>query len=424
MLSWLKNKYYWVIVITMMLVFCAYGGLANNLSSIFIIPVTEDLGMSRGEFSFAVSVRSMTLFIFMSVSGVAFRKFGVKIPAILGLLMMAAGFAMLSVSNTVLTIAIGCAFLGIGEAFTGGTAGSQIVSNWFHRSRGAIYGLISSCTGIGGAILSVILSSAIATVGWRNTRLLSALILIIAVLLVISFLRNNPSDVGLTPYGEGYVPKQKKHHREDAHWMGPTFKELLGKPTFYLAILAFFLAGVVIYAAFSNIAPHLQDQGLSASEAAFQNSLLLVYLAVFKIVCGSLSDVIGPKWVCAICMVFGAVGLWMLSDVSTVSGATIAVLIYSVSVPTVLVMIPLVSYPLFGYRSHDSTLGIFLALPYLGSLVAVPVTNAVYDKVGTYEPVFRLAAILSIIVLGILLILYWLAQKEQKKYLANSENLI
>ena len=423
MLSWLKSKYYWVIVITMMLVFCAYGGLANNLSSIFIIPVTEDLGMSRGEFAFAVSVRSMTLFIFMSISGIAFRKFGVKAPAIMGLLMMAAGFALLSISNTVLSISLACACLGIGEAFTGGTAGSQIVSNWFHRSRGSIYGLISSCTGIGGAVLSVVLSSAIASVGWRNTRLLSALILIVAVLLVIAFLRNNPSDIGLAPYGQGYVPKQKKHHREDAHWMGPTFKELLRRPIFYLAILTFFLAGVVIYAAFSNIAPHLQDQGLTASEAAFQNSLLLVYLAVFKITCGSLSDVIGPKWVCTICMLFGAVGLWMLSDVNSITGATVAVLIYSVSVPMVLVMIPLVSYPLFGYRSHDSTLGIFLALPYLGSLVAVPIANAVYDKVGSYAPVFKFSAILSVVVLGMLLILYVLAQKEHKKYIANSENL-
>ena len=79
-------------------------------------------------------------------------------------------------------------------------------------------------------------------------------------------------------------------------------------------------------------------------------------------------------------------------------------------------------------RSHRRldiriVLGIFLALPYLGSLVAVPIANAVYDKVGSYAPVFKFSAILSVVVLGMLLILYVLAQKEHKKYIANSENL-
>ena len=417
MIAWLRKHYYWIIVAVMMLVFCAYGGLANNNSSIFIIPVTKDLGMSRADFSLATSVRSMTLFIFMSFSSIAFQRFGVKKPILAGLGLMMLGYALLSISNTVLSMAIVCSLLGIGEAFCGSTAGSRIASNWFQRSRGTVFGIISSCTGLGGAILSVVLSNFIETNGWRYARLLSAAILLVTIIIAAILLYDTPSDIGIAPYGEGYVPKQKKHHRDDAHWMGLSFKELCRRPTFYIAILAFFLSGVCIYSAFSNIAPHLQDQGLSTSDAALQNSLMLVYLAVFKILCGALSDIIGPKWVCALCMVFVAVGLLLLPGVNTVTGAFVAVFIYSVGVPMVLVMIPLVSYPLFGYQSHNETLGIFLALPYLGSLVIVPIANAIYDKTGSYTLIFQICAVLSVVVLGLLLLLYILAQNDQKKFM-------
>ena len=417
MITWLKNRYYWVIVIIMMLVFCAYGGITNNLTSIYIIPVTTDLGMSRADFAFATSVRSITLFLFMTFSSVAFQRFGVKKPILAGIGMLMLGYSLLAVSNSVLSVALVCALLGVGESFTGSTAASRIVSNWFHRSQGTVFGIISSCTGLGGAILSVLLSAAIESSGWRNARLLSAGILLVTLVIATVLLRDKPSEIGISPFGEGYVPKQKKHYHEDAHWLGYTFNELLRRPTFYIAVLAFFLSGVCIYCAFSNIAPHLQDQGLSASEAAFQNSLLLVYLAVFKILCGSLSDLIGPKWVCAICMVFAAIGLWLLPDVNTVGSATVAVLLYSISVPMVLVMIPLVSYPLFGYQSHDATLGVFLALPYLGSLVIVPIANAVYDATGSYALIFRICAVLAVVALALLLLLYVLAQRDQKKFM-------
>ena len=199
--------------------------------------------------------------------------------------------------------------------------------------------------------------------------------------------------------------------------MGFSMQELKRKHTFYLAILTFFLAGVSIYSSFSTIAPHMQDRGMSVTDAAFLNGLLLIFMAVFKFVCGSLSDVIGPKWVSAMCMVFAAIGLWIMPSVNTMGGAVFAILLYSISVPMVLVMVSLVSYPLFGYRTHDATLGIFLAMPNLGSLVVVPIANTVYDKVGSYVPVFQCAAVLAIIVLAMFLLLFYLTKRDQKRYM-------
>lgn len=417
MISWLKRHFHWIIIIIMMLETSVYGGLANNISSIYIIPVTSDLGISRSDYSLAISMRAMVLFLGTVFSGTVFRRFGVKKPVIAGLLTCCIGYGLLAICDTPVTIGLACALIGLGEAFIGTAAASRIVNSWFHRLQGSMLGLITACTGLGGGICSIALSAIIQSSGWRFSRILSAICLLCTGIIALLLIRDKPSQIGLRPYGEGYIPKQKKHHHEDAHWMGFSMQELRRKPTFYLAIATFFLAGVSIYSAFSTIAPHMQDQGMSASDAALLHGLMLIFLAVFKFACGSISDVIGPKWVSAICMGFGAVGLWLLPYVTTMTGAIITILLYSVSVPMVLVMVSLVTYPLFGYRSHDASLGIFLAMPNLGSLIVVPIANTVYDKVGSYIPVFRCASILSIVVLGMLLLLYVLTKRDQKRYI-------
>ena len=416
MLSWLKKNYYWIIVIVMMFQTTIYGGMGNTIASIYTIPVTTDLGMSRADFSLAISMRPLILFLGMTFSGPVFARFGVKKPMIFGLTTLGLGYVLLSVSETFPLMAFSCALTGLGEAFIGTAAISRVVNGWFHRYQGTLLGLITACTGLGGGIFSVSLSSVIQSSGWRSARMVSAVCLFIAAVCILLFLKEKPAQMQLRPFGEGYVPKKKVHRRESEHWEGYTFQELLRKPVFYFACLIFFLAGVSIYSAFTTIVPHLEDKGISASDAAFLGGLMLIFLAVFKFGCGTVSDIIGSKLVCCICMICCAVGLWLLPEISTFAGAVPVIAIYSMSVPLTLVVLSLVTYPLFGYRSHDASLGVFLALPYAGSLLIVPVTNAIYDAQGSYDLVFRLSAVLSVIVVIMLLILFGWAKKNQKQY--------
>ena len=424
MFNWLKKHYHWIIVIVMMLQTTIYGGLANTLASIYTIPVTTELGMTRANFSLAISMRPLILFLGTTFSGPVFQRFGVKKPLLFGLFTLVVGYALLSVCEAFVPIALSCALIGFGESFVGTAAISRVVNTWFHQHQGSLLGLVAACTGLGGGIFSVVLSSVIQSTGWRSARLVSAICLLAAAAAILFLLREKPENLQLRPFGEGHVPKKKEHRRKDEHWEGYSFNEWLKKPVFYLTGLAFFLAGVCIYSALSTIAPHLQDKGLSASDAAFLNGLMLIFLAVFKFGCGSVSDMIGAKRVCCICMIACAIGLWLLPEVNSFAGAIPVIVIYTLSVAFPLVVLALVTYPLFGYRSHDASLGVFLALPYAGSLVIVPITNAIYDALGSYDLVFRLSAVLSLFVLGLFFIIFAMAKKEQRAFemrLASSE---
>ena len=80
MISWLKRNYCWIIILVMMLQTSIYGGLANINTSIYIIPVTTDLGISRSDYSLANSMRALVLFFCTALSGGIFKRFDVKTP--------------------------------------------------------------------------------------------------------------------------------------------------------------------------------------------------------------------------------------------------------------------------------------------------------------------------------------------------------
>lgn len=404
----------------MLIELAVIGGTANNYTSLYVIPVSLDLGITRADFSLAISVKALIGFIFTSLSGAVFLRFGTKKPLLLGMVLYCAALGLLSRSNSIATIAIASAVAGVAESFCCTAAVSRVVSDWFNRFQGTVLGLVSAATGFGGSIMCTVLSGAIESSGWRSSYLLAAAIVLVTGVLVLLFVRSRPEDMGLTPYGADYKQRRKTHRREDDHWLGYTMSELLRMPIFYLTAAVFFLSAVCMYLAFNMIVPHFRDQGMTAADAAALNSILLIFLAVYKFLFGALCDVIGPKWVSIICMLAGGIGLWLLASVTGFTGGFIAILLYTMGLPIVTIIIPLLTYPLFGYRSHNLSLGIFIAVPVLGNLVSTPIANAVYDRIGSYSPVFQFAAVLSAVVIGLYALLYVLVAKARARYESNT----
>lgn len=422
MLSWIKQRYHWIIALIMLIELAIVGGILNNYTSLYVIPVTLDLGLSRGEFSLAVSAKSVVSFLLIMFSGGIYLRFGTKKPLFVGLLIMAAAIALLSRSQNLTTFTIGCALVGISEALCATAAVARIIGNWFNRFHGTVLGLVSASTGYGGSIMCILLSNVIQSSGWRTSYMVAAFLILAVALFVLLLIRGRPEDINLSPYGMDYKPEKKKHRQEDDHWEGYTMAELVRKPIFYFTIVILFLSACSIYLSFSMIVPHLQDQGLSVSDAASVNSVFLVLFAIFKFVFGALGDIIGAKKVSILCSVFGAIGLYFLADATSITTAMIGISIYAMAIPVLTILIPLLTYPLFGYRSHSASLGIFMAMASLGSLVAQPIANLVYDKVGSYTPVFYFAAALSLVVAGLFALLFLLCTKARAKYECKTQN--
>jgi sugar phosphate permease len=335
----------------------------------------------------------------------------------------ALGFVILGFSQNLAMLILGAAVIGIAEGFCTTAAASRMVTTWFHSHQGLILGLVTASTGLGGSLFSVILSRVIEASGWRASYWLSGLLVAAVGLLLLLCVRNRPADLGLRPFGESidHGKKPKKETRD--HWSGYEVREVYRKPTFYLMILVVFLSCCCSYVAFSVVSPHLQDCGMTAQQAATVQSVMLLALAASKFICGALSDVLGAKVINLMCMICTVLGLLLFAEVGGMPMAIAAAVVYSVALVLTTITVPLLSSSLFGYHPQGAIIGIFMALVPAASVITNPVINMLYDRIGSYRPIFRGGAIASLAVTGMMLLLFVLAAIDRKKYEKKHPNM-
>ncbi len=412
----LKRNYHWVITLVLLLELAVFGGILNNVLSLYIIPVTEELGISRGSFSLAMSIRPFIGFFATLFSGVLLVKFGYR-KLVSGFLLAAAlGFCLLGAARQTGMLALAAALLGLGEAFCTTPAASRLVNSWFYSRQGTVLGLVSASTGLGGSLFSILMTQVIGRSGWRWSFFLSAILIAATAGLLLLLARDHPSDMGLQPYGMGTHHAQKPRRGSRDHWQGYEARQVLRKPSFYLMALVVFLSCACIYATYSVIVPHLQDRGMGPSDAAAIQSIMLLCLAGAQLLCGFLGDHLGIRPVVLSCMLCCTAGLLLMALVKSFALAVVAAALFSVGVVMTSITTPLLSSALYGYRPQGSILGVFMAMIPASSVIASPIVNSIYDRIGSYTPIFLSTAGLGAVAAVLMLLLFFLADRERKEY--------
>lgn len=411
----IKRHYHWVVALIVLLEMFVYVGILNNINGLYIIPVSDALGISRGDYSLAFSAKALAGTLSVILSGPLLRKYGYRRMASLFLLVAVSAFMVLTFCQNLAMLYLGAILIGVcdGTCLTAGA--TFIIGRWFHRYRGSVLGFVTAATGIGGSVLCMILTRIIGTSGWRASYTACAVMTLAVAVLIALFVRELPEDIGLAPFGEGELVGKTDRKQLKDHWHGYTMAQLTRMPNFYLSILEIFLCNLSLYIGFYVIVPYLQSCGFSPEEAASMQSLMLLGMAGFKLLSGVLSDWIGAKGAAGLCMAATIASFYLLISVDSLSSATLAVLVFSLALPMTTVTIPLLTAALFGYCAHNTSNGIFLALPAAAGMIASPLTNMVFDRVGTYLPAFYGALILSIVVLMLHLLVCILAKRDRKR---------
>lgn len=405
----LKRHYHWVIALIIFVEMVLYGGFLNA-ASVFTVPITEDLLLTRGGYALAQIPKGIVGFFSTLATGFLLHRFGYRKSAIVSLISFVGGLVVLAFAQTLTMIGIAYGIMGLSHGICTTAGAVWMVKSWFRKHQGLLLGIVTMATGVGGSIMSMLLTKLTIATNWRQTHIISAcLISMLAVLYLL--LRDRPEQMGLRPYGDGVIPG-KKRTVDAAHteWEGYTLRENLRNPQFYLMALCTLLSSTTVYLTLTVIVPHFQDGGFSASEAAGFQSVLMLCLSVAKLVGGWLSDRIGAKPMTLLCAVCAAAGQYLLADVSNAFLCYVGIVLFCVGLLSVSITVPLLIMPLFGYRAFGNLTGIFLAMISLGNMVAGPIVNLLYDRLGSYAPVFRVAALIDIALIGLYLLCWRLGR--------------
>ena len=410
----IHNHYHWVIAAAVFLhlgIFVSFG----NAGGLFVLPVTQTLGVSRSSYSLITSLPgSLCSCMVQMASGPAYKRFGYRKMIGFGLPLGAVSYLITAVSQNLAMLFVGYVLRGVALGLCSSATANWVINEWFHRHRGLVWGVLAAVTGLGGSAWCLILPPIIQQAGWRSAYVLAAGFACLVLVINMIFIRNKPADIGLAPYGEG--EHIEKVNVSEVHFHGCSFPELVRKPIFYLTLVTLFIIFVSVYLPNSVIVAHFCDKGLGDTEAAQLQSILLMALAVSKIAFGWLMDRIGVRKVAVICCLCTVVSMLLLPAVSDYVQALMAVVIYGFGLPLSTIIVPALTIDLFGYNSYITAVGVFSAMISAGSMIAGPISNVVSDKLGSYTLAFQVGAIAMLLMVAMLGIIYRQANKLKKQF--------
>ena len=170
---------------------------------VFLKPISDDLEVSRGAISWALTVRLLASGVTSLLIGRLLDRHGARllIPAAASL----AGVALLTLGLVEHFWQFFLLFTVVG--LSGVTAPGNLlttvpVAKWFVQKRGRATSFASAGLGIGGTVFAPVHTLLIDSFGWRTAWVASGIILMVIVIpITLAFVRRTPEDMGLRPDG-------------------------------------------------------------------------------------------------------------------------------------------------------------------------------------------------------------------------------
>ena len=289
---------------------------------VFLLPVTEGLGVSRASISLVFSLSRSEGGPISPVAGWLIDRFGPRPILLIGATISGTGFLLLARTENIWTfglVYLGMITLGSGLAFSNSL--SALINNWFIRRRALAMSSYHAISALTPAIMVPLLALLIASQGWHTASTVAGAI-ILAVALPLSLLvRNTPESVGLLPDGgrAGAAPERASRNLQSQSPSGDVqaadygLGEALHTPSYWLLLAGSILrltakAGVILH-----IIPIMVWKGIEEQTAAFIFGFLLFLLVPLSLFFGWLADVLPKNLVLFITSVAGTTSFLLLA---------------------------------------------------------------------------------------------------------------
>ena len=378
--------YKWVVVGVCFLLIMITLGFCSSPGSLFLDVVPNFLGVTRTSFSLMNTCRFVANAIVNLFFGALVLKFGTKKLMLAGILCLAGAMAINATATNVYMFYIGGALLGIGFSWTGTTMIGCVINRWCKENRGTIMGAVLAANGIGGAIAIAILGPIIDGAGdsYRRAYLIAGGMALLVGIVVLIFMRETPKNY------QKELPILHKKKRRGQGWVGIEYSRATHMSLFYIAAICIFLTGFCLQGIGGIAKAHMKDVGLTSEYVTYVMSFHSLALAGFKFLTGIIYDKFGLRVTTSICSMAGAIVMFLLAILTNSTFGMIAAMIYSIfsslALPLETIMLPIYASDLFGERSYEKILGIFVSINVTGYAVGGPVVNLFYDIGGSYVP--------------------------------------
>ena len=393
-LSSSKRKFFygWYIVGTGFLTNIASAFALASTLSIFLKPLTAELGISRGVFSLLRSGEGIIGALSAPFVGTLVDRHGGRWLIAIGTAIVAAGYFVLGHVDTFTQFAlVRLSLVTLGDAMMGSMVVNIVIAQWFLRRRGRAFAISSMGVGFAKVCMPIVAASLIVWFGWRQTWVIFGLVtLVLGVVPALLFIRRSPEEMGLLPDGsEEPVASRVKQDRaatdattnQDLEW---TRGEAMRTRTFWLLVITFGIASVGVTGLNLHVYPFVTDLGHPPLVAATVMSVIASMQLFSPLAWGFFAEHVDVRIAAMLRFVIQGIGLGLAMLTPSLFGLYGGFFLYGIGLGGNMVLPEVLWANYFGRRSLGKVRGLGLLISQVMAAAGPPFFGFLFDITNGY----------------------------------------
>jgi len=407
-----KIHYAWLILVGLCIIVGVGKGVLNNSASLFLTPISQDLGIGMGNLTLYLSISAVVTLIFLPFAGKLVARYDIRMLIIVAIVLQAGAFIAFSFMNSVWGWYVFAIPLAVGGTFLTVILGPVLINQWFKKSSGLALGILAATGGIFGAIVQPVVGRLIVSNGWRFSYVaIGVLAIVLVILATIIFIKKMSKEKGLYPYGTEETEKRNEVSNDAFQEKGVTMAVAKKSSAFY-ALLIFFFLLTAIASFMMHIPTYIVAKGFTQEFAGNAMGIYMLGVVFASLIIGVLNDKIGTKNTTILSMILGMVSvLIFLYAASSSVTIFVALILFSFVTSGIGIIAPSLTSSLFGNREYSqiySAVSLGLAV---ASIMALPAYGYIFQFTGSYSG--GLYAILVMLFVNIIAVI--IAYRGKKK---------
>lgn len=395
--------YGWIIVTITFFASMITAGIAGWGLSFFIIPMGEDLGVSRAGFSSITLFRLVALPIVPILGVLVDRKHG---PRVLLTIAGVIGGLTLFLSSFVQTLWQFYIVFGVGFGLATMTMGGQligpaVISKWFIRMRGRAMAIGTMGISTGGFIIAPLAGWIVGEYGWRTAWAVLGIVVFLAITPISAlFMRRSPEDLGLLPDGDSSSATDSSDSSKKI-WVDTeypwTLREALRTRALWVLLAVQVLGATALLPIIIHQVAYIQDKGFTPQTATAVATTVAFFAIVAKLPWGIFVERVHARWVISICLVTSGFSLFLLVVAQNIQMLYVYALIHGLTMGGWATLMN-VAWPVyFGRRHMGAIRGAVTPIGNVMGAVSPVIAGWMWDVQGSYNMIFSIFAIIWIL---------------------------
>ena len=373
---------WWIVFASACGLLVGTGSIMIFSFGVFLKPVTEDLGITRGDLSTALGSATWLTALACPLVGWLIDRWGTRrimIPGVLAFALAVAGFGLMQAQPLYLVFVI-FGIVGLTGGIQTPVPYAAVISRWFDRDRGFALGVATAGVGAGVALIPQLAAFLINWLGWRAAYFgLAMSVVVLAWLPVLIFVHEPPS---------GNAAEHTASTAASQSIVGIEAGAALKTPRFWLLTTAFFLGVLAINGTIVHIVALLTDRGVPLQGATGALTAAGIAIIVGRIICGWCVDRFWGPYVAICFFILPMLGIALLGSGWANPVPLLGAALCGAGIGAEIDLMAFFVSRYFGLKAYGKIYGLMFMLFNIGTGLGPALSGRAFDIFHSYFQIF------------------------------------